>query len=78
MGLGAGQRSISAALVVAGQNLGMEVVTYLMVIAVVGLAVLMPLAGELEKERHVQATLKRKPKRLRSWHGWNQSVLCDV
>jgi predicted Na+-dependent transporter len=46
MGLGTGQRNISAALVVAGQNFGMEVVTYLMVIAVVGLVVLMPLAGE--------------------------------
>jgi BASS family bile acid:Na+ symporter len=49
MGLGSGQRNISAALVVAGQNFGMEVVTYLMVIAVVGLVVLMPLAGELGK-----------------------------
>ena len=49
MGLGTGQRNISAALVVAGQNFGMDVVTYLMVIAVVGLVVLMPLAGELGK-----------------------------
>jgi BASS family bile acid:Na+ symporter len=49
MGLGSGQRNISAALVVAGQNFGMDVVTYLMVIAVVGLVVLMPLAGELGK-----------------------------
>jgi hypothetical protein len=49
MGLGAGQRNISAALVVAGQNFGMDVITYLMVIAVVGLVVLMPLAGELGK-----------------------------
>lgn len=47
MGLGTGQRNISAALVVAGQNFGIDVVTYLMVIAVVGLVVLMPLAGEL-------------------------------
>jgi BASS family bile acid:Na+ symporter len=51
MGLGSGQRNISAALVVAGQNFGMDVVTYLMVIAVVGLVVLMPLAGELGKRR---------------------------
>jgi BASS family bile acid:Na+ symporter len=51
MGLGTGQRNISAALVVAGQNFGMNVVTYLMVIAVVGLVVLMPLAGELGKRR---------------------------
>ena len=49
MGLGTGQRNISAALVVAGQNFGMDVVTYLMVIAVIGLVVLMPLAGELGK-----------------------------
>jgi BASS family bile acid:Na+ symporter len=49
MGLGAGQRNISAALVVAGQNFDMDVVTYLMVVAVVGLVVLMPLAGELGK-----------------------------
>jgi BASS family bile acid:Na+ symporter len=49
MGLGAGQRNISAALVVAGQSFGMDVVTYLMVISIVGLVVLMPLAGELGK-----------------------------
>ena len=48
-GLGAGQRNISAALIVAGQNFDMDVVTYLMVFAVVGLVVLMPLAGELGK-----------------------------
>ena len=54
MGLGTGQRNISAALVVAGQNFGIDVVTYLMVIAVVGLVVLMPLAGELGK-RQAQA-----------------------
>ena len=49
MGLGAGQRNISAALVVAGQNFDMDVVTYLIVISVVGLVILMPLAGELGK-----------------------------
>lgn len=49
MGLGAGQRNISAALVVAGQNFDMDVVTYLIVISVVGFLVLMPLAGELGK-----------------------------
>jgi BASS family bile acid:Na+ symporter len=53
MGLGTGQRNISAALVVAGQNFDMDVVTYLMVIAVVGLVVLMPLAGELGKRAEV-------------------------
>jgi predicted Na+-dependent transporter len=50
MGLGTGQRNISAALVVAGQNFGLEVITYLMAIAVIGLVVLMPLAGELGKQ----------------------------
>jgi BASS family bile acid:Na+ symporter len=57
MGLGTGQRNISAALVVAGQNFGMEVVTYLMVIAVLGLVILMPLAGELGKR--AKSTAKR-------------------
>jgi BASS family bile acid:Na+ symporter len=55
MGLGTGQRNISAALVVAGQNFGIDVVTYLMVIAVVGLVVLMPLAGELGKRAKANA-----------------------
>lgn len=49
MGLGTGQRNISAALVVAGQNFGPDVITYLMVIAVIGLVILMPAAGELGK-----------------------------
>lgn len=49
MGLGTAQRNISAALVVAGQNFDIDVVTYLMVIAVIGLVVLMPAAGELGK-----------------------------
>jgi predicted Na+-dependent transporter len=51
LGLGTAQRNIAAALVVAGQNFGMDVITYLMVVAIVGLIVLMPLAGELGK-RH--------------------------
>jgi len=51
MGLGTAQRNISAALVVAGQNFGMDVVTYLMVVSIVGLLVLMPLAGELGQRR---------------------------
>jgi BASS family bile acid:Na+ symporter len=49
MGLGTAQRNISAALVVGAQNFSPDVVTYLMVIAVIGLVVLMPLAGELGK-----------------------------
>ena len=51
MGLGTAQRNISAALVVAGQNFDLDVITYLMVIAVIGLVVLMPTAGELGKRR---------------------------
>lgn len=49
MGLGTAQRNISAALVVAAQNFSVDVITYLMVIAVIGLVVLMPAAGELGK-----------------------------
>jgi len=47
MGLGTAQRNISAALVVAGQNFGMDVVTYLLVFSLIGLIILMPTAGEL-------------------------------
>ena len=47
MGLGTAQRNISAALVVAAQNFSVEVITYLLVIAVVSLIILMPAAGEL-------------------------------
>jgi predicted Na+-dependent transporter len=56
MALGSGQRNISAALVVAGQNFGIDVVTYLMVIAVIGLVILMPLAGELGKRAKSNAS----------------------
>jgi BASS family bile acid:Na+ symporter len=48
-GLGAGQRNISAALVVAAQNFDSEVITYLMVVAIIGFVVLFPAAGELGK-----------------------------
>ena len=58
MALGSGQRNISAALVVAGQNFGIDVVTYLMVIAVIGLVILMPLAGELGKRAKSNASEK--------------------
>lgn len=51
MGLGLGQRNIAAALVVAGQNFGIDVITYLMVVAILGLIILMPLAGELGKRK---------------------------
>lgn len=49
MGLGTAQRNISAALVVAAQNFTTEVITYLLVLAVIGLVVLMPVAGEIGK-----------------------------
>jgi len=49
LGLGTAQRNISAALVVGAQNFDSNVITYLMVIAVIGLVVLMPAAGELGK-----------------------------
>ena len=49
MGLGTAQRNISAALVVAAQNFDSNVITYVMVIAVISLVVLMPTAGELGK-----------------------------
>ena len=49
MGLGSGQRNIAAALVVAGQNFDADVITYLMVVAIIGFVVLFPAAGELGK-----------------------------
>ena len=49
LGLGTAQRNISAALVVAAQNFSVDVLTYLMVLAIIGLIVLMPAAGELGK-----------------------------
>jgi predicted Na+-dependent transporter len=49
MGLGTAQRNIAAALVVAVQNFTIDVVTYLMVIAIISLVILMPTAGEIGK-----------------------------
>lgn len=49
MGLGTAQRNISAALVVAAQNFDSNVITYLIVMAVIGLVILMPTAGEMGK-----------------------------
>ena len=49
MGLGTAQRNLSAALVVAAQNFDSDVITYIMVIGIIGLVVLMPAAGELGK-----------------------------
>jgi BASS family bile acid:Na+ symporter len=55
MGLGTAQRNISAALVVAAQNFDANVITYLMVIALIGLVILMPAAGELGKRTMTEA-----------------------
>jgi BASS family bile acid:Na+ symporter len=55
-GLGSGQRNISAALVVAAQNFDAEVITYLMVVAIIGFVVLFPAAGELGKRSGRQDT----------------------
>ena len=50
LGLGAGQRNIAAALVVAGQNFtDPDVLITLIVIALIGLLILMPIGGELGK-----------------------------
>jgi BASS family bile acid:Na+ symporter len=53
MGLGTAQRNISAALVVAAQNFDADVITYVMVLSIIGLVVLMPTAGELGKRMKV-------------------------
>ncbi|MFC2053947.1 bile acid:sodium symporter family protein [Chloroflexota bacterium] len=49
MGLGTAQRNISAALVVAAQNFDADVITYLMVVAIIGFVILFPAAGEFGK-----------------------------
>jgi BASS family bile acid:Na+ symporter len=55
VGLGTAQRNISAALVVAVQNFDANVITYLMVMALIGLVILMPVAGELGKRMKTEA-----------------------
>ena len=49
LGLGTAQRNLSAALVVGAQNFSAEALTYIIVIALIGLAMLLPLASELGK-----------------------------
>jgi predicted Na+-dependent transporter len=49
LGLGTAQRNLSAALVVGAQNFSAEALTYIIVIALIGLAILLPLAAELGK-----------------------------
>jgi len=53
MGLGTAQRNIAAALVIAGQNFSNDVITYIMVVAIVALMILLPLAGELGRKRNL-------------------------
>ncbi len=49
MALGTGQRNISAALVVAAQNFDSDVLTYLLVFAMIGFVILFPVSGEFGK-----------------------------
>ena len=49
VGLGTAQRNVAAALVVAAQNFDADVITYVMVMALILLVILMPAAGELGK-----------------------------
>ena len=55
MGLGTGQRNVSAAVVVAGQNFSDDpnVLVFIIVAALIGLVLLMPIAGELGKRAQV-------------------------
>ena len=55
MGLGTGQRNLSAALVVAAQNFDADVVSYVLVYGVIGFVILFPLAGELGKRAAKEA-----------------------
>jgi BASS family bile acid:Na+ symporter len=57
LGLGTAQRNLSAAMVVAGQNFASDpdVLTFIIVAGIVGLLVLMPLAGELGRRSTEQA-----------------------
>ena len=61
MGLGTAQRNVSAALVVAAQNFGADVITYVLVMAIISLVLLMPAAGELGK-RMKGATEAEQPR----------------
>ena len=49
MALGAGQRNISAAIVVAAQNFDSDVLTYILVFSLIGFVLLFPAAGEMGK-----------------------------
>jgi hypothetical protein len=49
LALGTAQRNLSAALVVGAQNFSADVLSYIIVVALVGLALLLPLATEVGK-----------------------------
>ena len=59
MGLGTGQRNLSAALVVAAQNFGNDpdVLVMIMVVAIIGLILLMVIGGELGRRDQAEAAL---------------------
>ena len=57
LGLGTAQRNLSAALVVGAQNFSSESLTYVIVIALIGLAILMPVGGELGKQAEKTSAL---------------------
>ncbi len=50
--------NIAAALVVAEQNFGLEAIAYLMVTALIGLVILMPLAVQLGKRTRASKSIK--------------------
>ena len=59
LGLGTGQRNIAAALVVAGQNFtDPDVLITLIVLAIVGLFILMPLGGEIGKRSQTKTAVE--------------------
>ena len=49
LGLGAAQRNVSAAMVVAVQSFEGPVITYVLIVALLGLVILLPVAGEIAK-----------------------------
>ena len=55
MGLGTSQRNVSAGVVVAGQNFSddPDVLVFIIVAALIGLVLLMPIGGELGKRSRV-------------------------
>ena len=59
LGLGTAQRNLSAALVVGAQNFSSEALTYVIVIALIGLVIVIPVAGELGK--HAEKPLAASP-----------------